>query len=235
MKALLMVAVLVFVASVGDFCWRGLDAYARAGKARSELADRVAASERLRGDQPLTSHARFDVLAQEHDTLREQIGRRRLRLLDNSLFNPPPHLSALLPRWPDLPVDRPTLLAWEGERDADAAVSRLLELLADAQVSRVSALSLPDGMTARPNERVPGLTSLAIDLELIDELPLVLEALERLAPGQGEPCLTVRSALLTRIEPEAWGSLPSTPQGPPVRLKARLEVLFGTVVVGAGR
>ncbi|MCB9897200.1 MAG: hypothetical protein H6825_04270 [Planctomycetes bacterium] len=235
MKTLLLAALLVFLASVGDFCWRGLDAYARAGRARSALTERVSSTEALRAEQPLVSRARVDALAGERDALREQIGRRRLLLLDATLFRPPPHLSVLVPRWPALPVSPETLVAWGNDPHADAAVARLLEVLTEAQVTRVTQLALPDGAALHPLDEVPGVSALTIDLELVEELPVAIEALERLAPGQGEPALSVRTALLTRVDPEAWSTVSGTPHGPPVRLKLRLEVLFGAVVPGGAR
>lgn len=234
MKTLLVAALFLFLGALAHFCWRGLDAYSRAAEARTELAGRVAAVESLRTTRSVVSGASWQARVAQRDALMETIGRRRLRLLDASLFRAPAPLSTLLPQGPALPVTPEVLASWEQDRFVERALARVLSVLQEAKVGEVLRIALPDEGRLRPVPGAPGISALAVEVEIREELSVALEALERMAPGQGEPVLSVNFALLTRVDPESWPSLPGHVRSPPVRLAAKLQVLFATVVSGEG-
>ncbi len=230
MKTLIGLAVILLLAG-GDFVWRGLPAFQAAADAGAELTSRVREYERLERRLDLISEPELQQLEQVRNALAAANRRGFDALLDRGVAASPLGLAETLAATPLSALAAGTPLAteiWElggTSPHVERALAKVIALLGRHELGSVDIELVDDGQL----QPVPGLDRLvALDLQLsvVAALPAVLGVLESLAPGDGEPLLSVRLASLQRVSPDRWTPDLAALPGPPVRLFTKVTATF---------
>ncbi len=224
----LAVLTLLLVGAVLHFTWVGLPAYSRAAAADADLTDRMATAAGLGATLPALSH--LDLRALQTSASEQADGNRRAlaALLDASLAEPTPAFAHALRHSVLTTFDplHPSLIAQAAVSPrAATTLARVLTQLNDNRIRQIRTLELQGGGAANPVAGIDGIASIGVSLSIESGLHDALALLEDLAPGAGEPVVTVQQASLAPVDARRWGS-DLNEAGPPVRLTVSLAVLF---------
>jgi hypothetical protein len=232
-KSLGLASLLLFLVSLAVFATSGRAAYAAARHEQVALEQRVAELEQVRRDVPLVSYGELSALTDRRDQLAETAGQRLTILVGTGALPPAEDLELVFER-AGLPSLQPgsalreRLFAWVAtEPRAAPVLAALLDRMRTAGIEQLEGLLPSQEGRLAPVAGVPGLGELRFELVVVSELPELLELLESLVPGRGEPVLTTRGASLRRIEPSLWRSAPEHLTSPPVRMRVDVSALFG--------
>ncbi len=225
MRLLAALLATLFLSSAVVFAVVGLDAQERAKDAHVALLARLDAVQEARSAIPPVSYTAAQALTAERTRLAE-LGNQRLAMLTDERYAPPvQELSAVLDALdaqglqPGDPL-RSQVEAWAASDGSSAAsLSRLLSFVHRSGIQEVEDLDrrMEDSL------RIPDLQTGSWELVVVSEMHHVLDLLEQLVPGRGDPVLSVTGASLRRIDRSLWSTTPGSLDTPPVRLWLRLE------------
>jgi hypothetical protein len=226
MRLLATLVLTLFLSSVVTYAVAGREAEKRARLERDQLALRVETTRHALEDVIPVSHAELDALQRGRDALAKQ-GDQRVALITAARRGQQPlnlrealDDSDLASLATDSPL-RSELLAWAAAQPGvEPVLAHILGRLDAAQIGELESLS------ARPEDALPPLPDLAavaLELVVVSEMPQVMDLLESLVPGRGEPILTVTGASLRRIDPALWSTTVPGLATPPVRLWVRVQ------------
>lgn len=230
MRALLGLALAVFLAALGVAAVSGGQAARDAREAQAQLDARRSALEAL---MDTAAPVPWSVLAAAEARLGEASRELDSRL--SQLLDPPGAGST---------ADLPTLLARTSVRglqaggnlrtqitDLAAAAPDLPDVLAlivaaldEAGVYELQELRAGD---LGPWEGLPGVLSRRMELVLLAELPAALTLVELLAPRPASPLPSLASVSLRRVPPGLWPDQPAGLSSPPIQAWLTLDAAAG--------
>jgi hypothetical protein len=225
MKWLTAGLITLFLSAVVTFVLVGLKAHDRARTEATDLSRRLDATREAWVTIPAASYSETEALAAERIRL-EELGNQRLSMLTDRRYAPIAHnLEAVLDRMqlptlqPGTPL-RSQVVSWAAEGpQTEATLAGLFSLVHLGNIQEVESLD----RRKQENLNIPELTQETFELVVVSEMEDILDFLEQLAPGRGEPILSVTGASLRRIDEALWSTTPESLATPPVRLWVRLE------------
>lgn len=235
MRLLSVLVVTLFLSAVVTFLVAGLGAEERARLEHAGMLRRLDSAREARASIPPVSYAEAEALLAERVRL-EELGNRRLAMLTDLRYAPTPQslaealdrtrLSALQP---DAGL-RQSVEAWAAEDpQTEATLARLFSLIELSGIQEVESLERRE----QDSLGILDLDAESYELVVVSEMDDVLDFLEQLVPGRGEPVLSITGTSLRRIEQGLWSTTPSELDTPPVRLWVRLEAHHVTGPAGS--
>jgi hypothetical protein len=225
MRLIAALVITLFLSATVIFVVVGLGAQQQARVEHAGMLRRLDATREARATIPTVSYAQTEALAAERGRLAE-LGNQRLAMLTDQRYAPAARsLESVLERsrLPSLQPGAPVRLLvdeWAAEDPrTEASLAGLFSLVHLAGIQEV------EGLARREQDAlgIPDLDSESFELVVVSEMEDVLEFLESLVPGRGEPVLSLTGASLRRIEQSLWSTTPAGLETPPVRLWVRLE------------
>ncbi|MDG2149966.1 MAG: hypothetical protein P8N09_10625 [Planctomycetota bacterium] len=225
MKWLTAGLITLFFCAVATFVTVGLTANERARTESTDLLRRIETTREAWINIPPVSYSETEALAAEWIRL-EELGNQRLSMLTDRRYAPiAENLEAVLDRMdlatlqPGTPL-RNQLVSWAADDPrTEATLSSLFSLVHLGGLEEVESLD----RRKQAHLKIPDLTQETFELVVVSEMEGILDFLEQLAPGRGEPILSVTGASLRRIDETLWSTTPESLSSPPVRLWVRLE------------
>jgi len=232
MKAVVLLAILLFGATTVGFVVRGLPAYEAAQIERQALYERVSTLSEVLETVNLVSYSEISAHEARLASLSAQLDERLLLMLESRTRDKPPTLSHVLtgggPSWLGLetPAGKRLVELAAGRPQVDAALAQVVEVVAEAMAFDLESVEARNEGELVPIDMAPELTAYEAEIVVLCQLDQALQILEELSSRPGEPLLTVSSASLRRVEPVLWPVQPLGLASPPVRLWVALTALF---------
>jgi len=231
-RSLLALAILL-LAAFGFFLARAPAAYARAREGLEDLERRQGDIESLQRRLRLVSLEDVAMLAEDRDRIASIRDSWRALLLQGPVEPARPGMLARAiaeARIPSLASNTALGAAVIAQGDHSArdeqTLARLVRILGETRIAEVQTLELRTPGRWHPVEDVEGLVRTEVQLTVVSGLSEVLDCLEALVPGRGQPVLSLVSGSLRRIEPPHWGTGLGSMTGPPTRLSVTVSAVL---------